>query len=166
MRGTSPSKKPRGGCCEKDVQKCTKSRFGGVCEMCTKKNVPRGKDSTSQNPPLYIVLKAAFSAHRVFFLFFETNATLRVLKTKKAQFQLKFIPHFCNNAQQKFFFIKFFFVNRFNLHLQHSLTSQHLQNSSQWQDAYDFYFINYRRRRPLLFFLSILLLIYKWYLRT
>ena len=108
MRGTSPSKKPRKRCARKYVQKCTNSCFVGVSKLCTQKNVPRGKDSTSWNPPLYIVLKAAFSAHRVFFLFFETNATLRVLKTKKAQFQFKFIPHFVNAPSKIFVILKIF----------------------------------------------------------
>jgi len=90
--------------CAKICAKMHKFVFcGGVQIVHTKKRAKREGLYFLEPATLYSTKSRFFSTQGIF-LFFETNATLRVLKTKKAQFQFKFIPHFVN-APSKFFVI-------------------------------------------------------------
>jgi len=94
MRGTSPSKKPRGGCCEKDVQKCTKSRFGGgLRNVHEKKRAKREGLYFSEPATLYSTKSRFFSTQGIFFVFRDERDTPRS-KNKKGPVPIKIYSAF------------------------------------------------------------------------
>jgi hypothetical protein len=108
MRGTSPSKKPRGGVREKDVQKCTILQFwGGSANVHEKKRAKREGLYFSEPANLYSTKNRFFSTQGIFFVFRAGRDTPRP-KNKKGPVPIKVNSAFLYMRNQNFFYKNFF----------------------------------------------------------